>query len=223
MNDEDLRKQIESLIRDEIQETINDYVDSKEESKESGIGFVSTEEEKNLAQYKVENAIGSKKFILLNPDSKTAVFSTNKSWPLKYWNTLAKNLSEKGFTCVRARPLDPKYKVEPVENCVEIPTASLREAVALLSLSDCIVTTEGGMHHSAVATNTKAFVIVGGLSAPEVTGYLDSNQTYYTYNHMMTPCGSRTPCWHCNDAMESIRPEKIIKDVVEWYENNRVQ
>ena len=48
MNGEDLRKQIESLIRDEIQETINDYVDSKEESKESGIGFVSTEEEKNL-------------------------------------------------------------------------------------------------------------------------------------------------------------------------------
>ena len=48
MNDEDLRKQIESLIRDEIQETINDYVDSKEESKESGVGFVPTEEEKNL-------------------------------------------------------------------------------------------------------------------------------------------------------------------------------
>ena len=47
MNDEDLRKQIESLIRDEIQETINDYVDSKEESKESGVGFVPTEEKKS--------------------------------------------------------------------------------------------------------------------------------------------------------------------------------
>ena len=47
MNEEDLRKQIESLIRDEIQETINDYVDSSE-STDSGIGFVHSEEEKNL-------------------------------------------------------------------------------------------------------------------------------------------------------------------------------
>ena len=48
MNDEHLKDQINALIRDEIQEVINDYVDEKEESKKSGLGFVSTEEEKNL-------------------------------------------------------------------------------------------------------------------------------------------------------------------------------
>ena len=32
MKDEELRKQINELIRDEIQDVINDYVDDKEES-----------------------------------------------------------------------------------------------------------------------------------------------------------------------------------------------
>ena len=47
MNDELLRAQINELIRDEIQEGINDYIDMKDEvvpSKGFG-GFVSKEEE----------------------------------------------------------------------------------------------------------------------------------------------------------------------------------
>jgi len=48
MNDEDLREQINSLIRDEIQENINDYVDSVEETKKAGLGFVSADDDKEL-------------------------------------------------------------------------------------------------------------------------------------------------------------------------------
>ena len=48
MNEEDLREQINSLIRDEIQENINDYVDSVEETKKAGLGFVSADDEKEL-------------------------------------------------------------------------------------------------------------------------------------------------------------------------------
>ena len=41
MKDEELRAQINELIRGEIQEGINDYVDAKKESEEkSGLGFV---------------------------------------------------------------------------------------------------------------------------------------------------------------------------------------
>ena len=48
MNDEDLRDQINSLIRDEIQENINDYVDSVQETKKAGLGFVSADDDKEL-------------------------------------------------------------------------------------------------------------------------------------------------------------------------------
>ena len=48
MSDELLKAQINALIRDEIQDVINDYVDSEEQVKTSGLGFVSKEEEKEL-------------------------------------------------------------------------------------------------------------------------------------------------------------------------------
>ena len=48
MNDEDLRAQINALIRDEIQEDINDYVDAMEETKKSGLGFVSNDDQEKL-------------------------------------------------------------------------------------------------------------------------------------------------------------------------------
>jgi len=48
-NDELLRAQIESLIRDEIQEGINDYIDDKEakkeKAKETGLGFAAGDDE----------------------------------------------------------------------------------------------------------------------------------------------------------------------------------
>ena len=47
-SDDELRMQIDALIRDNIQEVINDYVDDKEASvKESGLGFVKKEDEDN--------------------------------------------------------------------------------------------------------------------------------------------------------------------------------
>ena len=48
MNDEELRAQIDDLIRDEIQEGINEYLSQKEESEKSGLGFVGKEEEEEL-------------------------------------------------------------------------------------------------------------------------------------------------------------------------------
>ena len=47
-NEELLRDQINQLIRAEIQEGINDYVDEKEVVEKSGLGFVGKEDEKEL-------------------------------------------------------------------------------------------------------------------------------------------------------------------------------
>ena len=46
--DDELRAQINELIRNEIQDNINDYVDAQEETKKGGLGFVSKEGEDQL-------------------------------------------------------------------------------------------------------------------------------------------------------------------------------
>ena len=48
MNDDDLKDQINELIRDEIQDVINDYVVARDTAKGSGLGFVSNEESNEL-------------------------------------------------------------------------------------------------------------------------------------------------------------------------------
>ena len=60
MKDEELRAQINALIRDEIQEGINDYIDTKEESEKSGLGFVDNKDEElkvNMSNAEVDKLI----------------------------------------------------------------------------------------------------------------------------------------------------------------------
>ena len=60
MKDEELRAQINALIRDEIQEGSNDYIDTKEESEKSGLGFVDNKDEElkvNISNAEVDRLI----------------------------------------------------------------------------------------------------------------------------------------------------------------------
>ena len=60
MKDEELRAQINELIRGEIQEGINDYIDTKEESEKSGLGFVDNKDEQlkvNISNAEVDKLI----------------------------------------------------------------------------------------------------------------------------------------------------------------------
>ena len=60
MKDEELRAQINELIRGEIQEGINDYIDTKEESEKTGLGFVQSEDEQlkvNISNKEVDRLI----------------------------------------------------------------------------------------------------------------------------------------------------------------------
>ena len=60
-SDDEIRMQIDALIRDEIQDNINQYVDSQKDSKEGGLGFVEKEGEEqlqvNIPQSEVEKIL----------------------------------------------------------------------------------------------------------------------------------------------------------------------
>ena len=60
MKDEELRAQINALIKDEIQEGINEYLDNKEESEKTGLGFVQNQDEQlkvNIPNAEVDKLI----------------------------------------------------------------------------------------------------------------------------------------------------------------------
>ena len=60
MKDEELRAQINELIRDEIQEGINEYIDTQKESEKTGLGFVKNKDEKlkvNIPNKEVDKLI----------------------------------------------------------------------------------------------------------------------------------------------------------------------
>jgi|TARA_B100000282_G_C31321736_1_gene304743 hypothetical protein len=57
-SDEDLKKAVDILIRQEIQESINDYVDSKDETEKGGLGFVEENELKlSVSQKEIDKII----------------------------------------------------------------------------------------------------------------------------------------------------------------------
>ena len=57
-SEEDLKKAVDILIRQEIQETINDYVDSKDDTEKGGLGFVEDDELKlSVSQKEIEKII----------------------------------------------------------------------------------------------------------------------------------------------------------------------
>ena len=59
MSKDELRDQINELIKGEIQENINEYVDSQEETKKAGLGFVGDDGELkvNVSQREIDRII----------------------------------------------------------------------------------------------------------------------------------------------------------------------
>ena len=75
MKDEELRSKINELIRDEIQEGINEYIDTQEESEKTGLGFVSNKDEKlkvNIPNNEVDKII--KKYKRIKKKQKSNLY-----------------------------------------------------------------------------------------------------------------------------------------------------
>ena len=57
-SDEDLKKAVDILIRQEIQDNINNYVDSQDETQKGGLGFIEEDELKlSVSQKEIDKII----------------------------------------------------------------------------------------------------------------------------------------------------------------------
>ena len=78
MSDE-LRDQVNSIIRDEIQEGINEYLETQEESEKTGLGFVQNKDEKlkvNIPNKEVDRII--KQYKKIKKREKSNLFQAKK-------------------------------------------------------------------------------------------------------------------------------------------------
>ena len=80
MKDDQLREQVNAIIRDEIQEGINEYLDTQEESEKTGLGFVQNKDEKlkvNIPHAEVDRLINfeTSKILLIFLSSISSIIS----------------------------------------------------------------------------------------------------------------------------------------------------
>ena len=165
--------------------------------------------------------------VIINPDTKNTTLADNKSWGIDNWQQLS-DLLNRHYDVVRLKPPGEvrdvsglvKYNQPEIEGTIEIQRDNIRDAWAIASQADAIITPEGGLHHFAAAVDVKAFVIYGGVITPDNTGY--DGQTNYVYDHPKTPCGSQSSCSHCKEGMSTIKPQQIYEDVKKYLDVNRI-
>ena len=75
MKEDQLRDQVNAIIRDEIQEGINEYIETQEESEKTGLGFVSNKDEQlkvNIPNAEVDKII--KKYKRIKKKQKSNLY-----------------------------------------------------------------------------------------------------------------------------------------------------
>ena len=79
-NEEDIRDQINQLIRDEIQENINEFVEMKEEERKAGLGFNAADENQDLTVNIPTNEIDKiiKEYKKIKKHQKSSIFAVKE-------------------------------------------------------------------------------------------------------------------------------------------------
>lgn len=142
--------------------------------------------------------------VIVEPGYKGTNSADNKDWGWHNWVTLSTALMTIGHLVVQL--VLPGRKALP--DVWQIHADGVHGFAACVKQASLVITTEGGMHHTAAAVNTPAVVIWGGFTSPEFLGYLDQMNIYD--EHKMSPCGSRGSCAHCRERMNAISVERVL-------------
>lgn len=157
-----------------------------------------------------------KKSIVVNPTVISPPSSNGKIWPRDRWEELSTRLYDLGYKVITIGQTDPGLpKTEWFE------TENIMEAAAVVSASSLIITSEGGIHHVAGATNTTAIVLFGSFVSPKTTGYGNHINLYIDDGH--APCGIFTGCDKCKKSMESITVDTIVSIVESEFAELRIK
>lgn len=136
--------------------------------------------------------------VMVEPNGKS-IGHDNKLWSWENWTMLAAWSKDRLVQC---GPAGTRL-LPGVEHA---PTATFRQAAAVLSVCRAFIGGDGGLHHAAAAVGTPAVVIRGGFISEKVTGYA-SHKNLFTGTGL--GCGMRTNCLHCRKAMSRITVDDV--------------
>ncbi|MGE3932357.1 MAG: FkbM family methyltransferase [Rhodospirillaceae bacterium] len=125
--------------------------------------------------------------------------TVNMDWGRDRWAELARRLARAGVPVVELRT---PGQAPVAERSIEAP--DFRHAVAAVARARLFVTPEGGLHHAAAATSTRAVVLFGGFAPPATFGYAG-----HINIAAREACGIRTPCAHCRRAWADLDPARV--------------
>jgi len=142
-------------------------------------------------------------FVLIEPNvAAHKAVAVNKQWDPARFQWVADQLRQDGSRVVQLTYDGMSHLLRNVET---FHTRSMRIALAVLARAGLFVGHEGGMHHGAAALGRPAVVIFGGFIPPRVTGY-DNHENIAAGE---PACGSRRPCLHCRQALDSITAQQV--------------
>jgi hypothetical protein len=162
-----------------------------------------TDGEEQVARARRDRLAGR---VVIEPNVKRKA-SPNKHWP--HWREL-----------VEAYPDIPWIQLGPARSRVTLPGVPFLETQTFRTAAICIREAagycgpEGGLHHAAAAVGRPAVVLFGGFISPAQTGY-DFHTNIFTGDR---PCGWRTPCRHCAQAMAAITVDQVgwaVRDMLD--------
>lgn len=153
-------------------------------------------------------AFANRDFIVIEPNLPWwKSVAPNKDWGEAKYRELAKRLRS-DFQLIQFKHGTTTRILEGAA-LVETP---FRQAMAILKHAKLYVGAEGGMHNAAAAVGTKAVILFGGWSPPQVVGYDDHiNLT----GGATEACGMLTACEHCRKALDNISVEEVWASVTQ--------
>ena len=162
----------------------------------------------------VGEAFSNGHYIVIEPQSNDE-YSCNKVYPIEKWQKVADELNSMGLNVVQVGRETSTKKLKGVSDLTGQTT--FRSASAIIANADLFVSSEGGLMHAANAVETKSVIVYSGFISPVMTGYSENTNIWVGKDH--GPCGMKTRCDKCYDAMKSHDPNEIVESVSEALKN----
>ncbi len=153
-----------------------------------------------------------------------------RAWPLEHYRAITEAFLAQGYAVGIIGMPDDKALAQQIqarchhELCIDLTgfTESLRELMALFSMSSLLITNDGGPGQFAALSDIPTMVFFGPES-PVLYGSLDPQAVVFFTNASCSPCVTaynhrKSPCDGNNVCLKRIRPEAVLEKAFEILE-----